>query len=149
MDQPTQGMAFAYSSYQNPWSKTNWWKTNEWTILTPPWSSVQSTKMSPSFLASRDKLGQLKKKPSFPISTNRDETLKRMVITTLPIMMIISSFNQSHSLYRSLAVGDFYGTGIKIWAGFGQVGITEKIIFGRLWATFETGFFMFSWAKKN
>ena len=86
--------SFAYSSYQNPWSKTNWWKTNEWTISTTPWSSVQSTKMSPSFLASRDKLGQLKKKPSFPISTNRDETLKRMVITTLPIMMIISSFNQ-------------------------------------------------------
>ena len=69
-------------------------KKNEWTISTTPWSSVQSTKMSPSFLASRDKLGQLKKKPSFPISTNRDETLKRMVITTLPIMMIISSFNQ-------------------------------------------------------
>ena len=33
--------------------------------------------MSPSFLASRDKLGQLKKKPSFPISTNRDETWKK------------------------------------------------------------------------
>ena len=23
-------------------------------------------------------------------------------------------------------VGDFYGTGIEIWAGFGPVGITEK-----------------------
>jgi hypothetical protein len=23
-------------------------------------------------------------------------------------------------------VGDFYGTGIEIWAGFGWVGITEK-----------------------
>ena len=23
-------------------------------------------------------------------------------------------------------MGDFYGTGIKIWAGFGPVGITEK-----------------------
>ena len=34
---------------------------------------------------------------------------------------------------RSRAVGDFYGTGIEIWAGL---------------ATFEAGFFMFSWAKK-
>jgi hypothetical protein len=25
-------------------------------------------------------------------------------------------------------VGDFYGTGIEIWAGFGQIGITEKKI---------------------
>ena len=30
-------------------------------------------------------------------------------------------------------MGDFYGTGIEIWAGS---------------ATFEAGFFMFSWAKK-
>ena len=30
------------------------------------------------------------------------------------------------SLKRSTAVGDFYGTEIKIWAGFGSVGITEK-----------------------
>ena len=37
------------------------------------------------------------------------------------------------SLQRSLAVGDFYGTGIEIWAGFGTVGITEKKIdLGRL-----------------
>ena len=34
-------------------------------------------------------------------------------------------------LQRSRAVGDFYGTGIEIWA------------------TFEAGFFMFSWAKKK
>ena len=25
-------------------------------------------------------------------------------------------------------MGDFYGTGIEIWAGFGPVGITEKNI---------------------
>ena len=25
-------------------------------------------------------------------------------------------------------MGDFYGTGIEIWAGFGPVGITEKKI---------------------
>ena len=35
-------------------------------------------------------------------------------------------------------MGDFYGTGIEIWAGFGPSS-----------ATFEAGFFMFSWAKKN
>ena len=28
--------------------------------------------------------------------------------------------------YRNPAVGDFYGTGIEIWAGFGPVGITGK-----------------------
>ena len=26
----------------------------------------------------------------------------------------------------SAAVGDFYGTGIEIWAGFGPIGSTEK-----------------------
>ena len=30
-------------------------------------------------------------------------------------------------------MGDFYGTGIKIWAGFGPVGITEK----KIWANYE------------
>jgi hypothetical protein len=44
-------------------------------------------------------------------------------------------------------MGDFYGTGIEIWAGFGPVGITEKKL-GQLWATFEAGYFMSSWAKK-
>ena len=34
---------------------------------------------------------------------------------------------RSKSLYRSPTMGDFYGTGIEIWAGFGSVGITEKI----------------------
>ena len=27
---------------------------------------------------------------------------------------------------RSPTVGDFYGTGIEIWAGFGPIGSTEK-----------------------
>ena len=40
-------------------------------------------------------------------------------------------------------MGDFYGTGIEIWAGFGPVGITEK-----KWADYEQilrpVFFMFS-----
>ena len=35
-------------------------------------------------------------------------------------------------------MGDFYGTGTEIWAGFGPV-----------FATFEASFFTFSWAKKN
>jgi hypothetical protein len=43
-------------------------------------------------------------------------------------------------------VGDFYVTGIEIWAGFGPVGITEKNIFGQLQMS---GFFLFSWAKKE
>ena len=30
-------------------------------------------------------------------------------------------------------VGDFYGTRIEIWAGFGPVGITEKKTFGHFW----------------
>ena len=30
-------------------------------------------------------------------------------------------------------MGDFYGTGIEIWAGFGLVGITEK----NTWANYE------------
>ena len=34
----------------------------------------------------------------------------------------------------------------EIWAGLGPVGHSEK--WGRLWATFESGFFMFSGAKK-
>ena len=32
----------------------------------------------------------------------------------------------SKSLYISPEVSNFYGTGIKIWAGFGPVGNTEK-----------------------
>ena len=31
-------------------------------------------------------------------------------------------------------MGDFYGTGIEIWAGFGPVGITEK---KNIWANYE------------
>ena len=42
-----------------------------------------------------------------------------------------------------------YGTGIGIWAGFGPIGSTEKKGLGRLWATLEGGFFMFSGANKN
>ena len=51
------------------------------------------------------------------------------------------------SLYKSCAGRLFYGTENVIWAGFGPVGNTEKNC-GWLWAIFEGGFFMFSWAKK-
>ena len=30
-------------------------------------------------------------------------------------------------------MGDFYGTGIEIWAGVGQIGNTEKMV----WADYE------------
>ena len=43
----------------------------------------------------------------------------------------MSLFN-AKSLERSPAVGDFYGTGIEIWAGFGPIGSTEK----RVWADY-------------
>jgi hypothetical protein len=36
----------------------------------------------------------------------------------------------------------------EIWAAFGPVGNTEKKL-GGLCATFEAGFFMFSWAKNE
>ena len=52
------------------------------------------------------------------------------------------------SLYISRTVSNFYGTGIEIWAGFGPDENTDKKM-GRLWATFEVGFFMFSGAKKK
>ena len=45
-------------------------------------------------------------------------------------------------------MGDFYGTGIEIWAGFGPIGSTEKKGLGLLRSTFEGGFFMLSGAKK-
>ena len=38
-------------------------------------------------------------------------------------------------------VGDFYGTGIEIWAGFGPGGITEKKRFGPIMSNFLGRFF--------
>ena len=35
-------------------------------------------------------------------------------------------------ILRSRAVGDFYEKISEIWAGFGPVGNTEKIVFGRI-----------------
>ena len=45
-------------------------------------------------------------------------------------------------------MGDFHGTRVQIWAGLGPIGSTEEKGLGRLWATFEGGFFVFSRAKK-
>ena len=44
------------------------------------------------------------------------------------------------SLYISRAVSNFYGTEIKIWAGFGPVGNTEKNL-GPIMSNFEVVFF--------
>ena len=66
-----------------------------------------------------------------------------------PEMKKISNLRQSH--YREVPRWEIlYETGIEIWAGFGPVGITEKKThLGQLFATFEAGFFKFSWAKIN
>ena len=37
-------------------------------------------------------------------------------------------------------MGDFYETGIEIWAGFGPVGITEKKRFGAIMSKFFLSF---------
>ena len=46
-------------------------------------------------------------------------------------------------------MGNFFGTGVEVWAGFGLVGITEK----KNWANYEQllrlVFSLFSWAKKT
>ena len=41
--------------------------------------------------------------------------------------------NQSHCMYISHVVSNFYGTEIEIWAGFGLVGSTKK----NIWADYE------------
>jgi hypothetical protein len=45
-------------------------------------------------------------------------------------------------------VGDFYGTGIEIWARFGPIGSTEKKGLGLLGSTFEGVFFHVFRGKK-
>ena len=50
------------------------------------------------------------------------------------------------SLERSPVVGDCYGTGIEIRAGFGPIGSTEKKVSGPIMSNFEDGFFLFSGA---
>ena len=41
--------------------------------------------------------------------------------------------HEMSSVCFSLGVGNFYGTEIEIWAGFGPVGNTEK----KIWADYE------------
>ena len=45
-------------------------------------------------------------------------------------------------------MGDFYGTGIEIWAGFGPVGITEKKIGADYEQLFSTVFSSFHGQRK-
>ena len=45
-----------------------------------------------------------------------------------------------------VAVGDFYGIEIEIWAGFGPVGITEKKPVGVI-MSYEANFSSFLWQK--
>ena len=47
-------------------------------------------------------------------------------------MMMDEAGLKAISLYRRPTVGDFYGTRIEIWAGFGLIGNTEKKGLGRL-----------------
>ena len=46
---------------------------------------------------------------------------KCSLISLCPDKIAVIQSRQSKSLQRSRAVGDFYGTGIEIWAGFGPV----------------------------
>ena len=45
-------------------------------------------------------------------------------------------------------MGDFYGSRIEIWAGFGPVGITEEKIFGPIMSNFCGQFFQVFMGKK-
>ena len=45
-------------------------------------------------------------------------------------------------------MGDFYGTGIEIWTGFGLIGSTEKSVWSDYEQLLRVFFFIFSGAKK-
>ena len=45
-------------------------------------------------------------------------------------------------------MGDFYGTGIEIWAGFGPVSNTEKKCWGPIMSNFWGRFFLCLGSKK-
>ena len=49
---------------------------------------------------------------------------------------------------KSRAVGDFYGTGIEIWAGFGPIGRTEKRVLADYEQVLRVFFHVFR-GKKN
>ena len=46
-------------------------------------------------------------------------------------------------------MGDFYGKGIEIWAGFGPVDITEKKVFGPIMSNFWDHFLQVLSKKKR
>ena len=51
---------------------------------------------------------------------------------------------------RQRVLGHIYNMKNQFWAGLGsQAVLVKKKVWGRLWATFEARFFMFSWAKNN
>ena len=72
---------------------------------------------------SKRKLGQVIEfeAVSNTLTHNLDNTT-----TLLKLHTQYKSQFDTNSSERKLVVGDFYGTGIEIWSGFGPVGITEK-----------------------
>jgi hypothetical protein len=70
-----------------------------------------------------------------PLGTSKKAFYYQKLFLPFTAVLVISKFLQiqpeiqmffSISRSKSPAVGDFYGTGIEVWAGFGQVHITEK-----------------------
>merc|ERR1712051_1103506 len=60
----------------------------------------------------------------FDIQSNYEDFLARLCVDLTQFSDSTGGSSlQAKSLYRSPAVGDFYGTGIEFWAGFGPVGI--------------------------
>ena len=47
-------------------------------------------------------------------------------MSTFKVYFLRQKSSESFSNIRSPAVGAFYDTGIKIWAGFGPIGSTKK-----------------------
>ena len=59
------------------------------------------------------------------------------------------ALSQTKSLQKSPTAGDFCQKGVKIWAGFGQIGSTEKKWSWPIMRNFSGCFFMFSGAKRT
>ena len=62
-----------------------------------------------------------------------------------PLFQIPNSSSDTQSRCIEVTQGDIF---MEQKMRFGPVGNNEKKVLGRLWATFEGGCFMFSWAKK-
>ena len=63
--------------------------------------------------------------------------------------MRISVIQKGKAIAKVIAVEDFYGPGIEIWAGFGAVSITEKKRFGSIMSNFLGQFFQVFMDKKK